>query len=206
MKSKQWHNRKSKDIYIKKAAKMGFVSRSAFKIIEIEKKFKLIKSSNAIIELGSSPGGWTQVIIDLKKNYNYKFICVDKNDLEINLNNNFLFIKEDFKNTEEIALKIKNYYNKNFNLILSDMSPNTIGHSQTDHLRIIQLAEEVFDFSIHFLAEHGNMVLKIFQGSSELDLLKKLKEKFLSIKYFKPNSSRKDSAEIYLICLDYKIK
>ena len=206
MKSKQWYNRKSKDIYIKKASKLGFVSRSAFKIIEIEKKFKLIKSSNAIIELGSSPGGWTQVIIDLKINYDYKFVCIDKNDLEINLKDNFLFIKEDFNNIEEISLKIRNYYNKNFNLILSDMSPNTIGHSQTDHLRIIQLAKDVVDFSSNFLAEHGNIILKIFQGSSEHDLLKKLKEKFLSIKYFKPNSSRKDSSEIYLICLDYVIK
>ena len=88
MKTKEWYNRKSKDVYIKKASKLGFVSRSAFKLIEIEKKYKLIKLSKYILELGSSPGGWTQVISNAKTNQDYSLICIDKNDLEISTNKN----------------------------------------------------------------------------------------------------------------------
>ena len=129
MKTKEWHNRKSKDVYIKKASKLGFVSRSAFKLIEIEKKYKLIKLSKYILELGSSPGGWTQVISNAKTNQDYSLICIDKNDLEISTNKNIFFIKAKFSNNVDTINKIKKLYKKKFDLILSDMSPNTTGHS-----------------------------------------------------------------------------
>ena len=203
MKTKKWHNQKSKDIYIKKASKFGFVSRSAFKIIEIEKKFNIIKKSNSIIEFGASPGGWTQVILELKKNHDFNLICVDKKNLKISLDKKYLFIKEDFYEYKKINIKINNFFEKKFNLILSDMSPNTMGHNNTDHLKIIQLAEDVFNFSKNFLEKKGNLVLKIFQGSNQEYLVSKIKKNFKLIKYFKPDSSRKNSPEIYLICLSY---
>lgn len=204
MKTKEWYNRKSKDVYIKKASKLGYVSRSAFKLIEIEKKFKLIKSSSSILEFGSAPGGWTQVISNIKLNDNYILVSIDKNDLEISTNKNVFFIKKNFSVYADINKEIKKVYKNKFDLILSDMSPNTTGHSNTDHLQIIQIAEEVLQFSMDNINKHGNLIIKIFQGLHEKDLVLRLKEKFLSVNYFKPRSSRKNSAEIYLISLNYK--
>ena len=204
MKTKEWHNRKSKDVYIKKASKLGFVSRSAFKLIEMEKKYKFIKLSKSILELGSSPGGWTQVISNIKSNQNYILLCIDKNDLKIPTNKNVFFIKKKFSHCLDIINEIKKVHKDKFDLILSDMSPNTTGHSNTDHLQIIQIAEEVLQFSLNHINKNGNLIIKIFQGSNEKNLVSQLKKKFELVKYFKPESSRKNSAEIYLISLDYK--
>ena len=203
MKTKEWHIRKSKDVYIKKASKMGFVSRSAFKLIEIEKKYKLIKSSKYILELGSSPGGWTQVISKIKSNQNYILLCIDKNDLEIATTKNVFFIKKEFSFSIDMINEIKKIHKDKFDLILSDMSPNTTGHSNTDHLQIIQIAEEVLQFSLNHINKNGNLIIKIFQGFYDKNLVKQLKEKFKSVKYFKPISSRKNSSEIYLISQNY---
>ena len=200
MKTKQWHERKSRDIYRKKATAKGFVARSAFKIVEIEKKYNFIKKSKSIIELGASPGGWTQVILDIKKNHNFKFVCIDINDLKISLDKNHIFINKDFNNSSEIIKIIDNYFNDKFDLILSDMSPNTTGHNKTDHLKIIQLADQVLEFSKKYINQNGTLILKIFQGSNEKDFVSKLKTKFKIVKYFKPISSRQTSSEIYLIC------
>ena len=203
MKTKEWHIRKSKDVYIKKASKMGFVSRSAFKLIEIEKKYKFIKSSKYILELGSSPGGWTQVISKIKSNQNYILLYIDKNDLEIVKTKNVFFLKKKFSFSIDMINEIKKIHKDKFDLILSDMSPNTTGHSNTDHLQIIQIAEEVLQFSLNHINKNGNLIIKIFQGFYEKSLVKQLKEKFKSVKYFKPISSRKNSSEIYLISQNY---
>ena len=102
MKTKDWFNRQSKDIYVKKAKNEGFVSRSAFKLIEIEKRYNFIKDSDFLLELGAAPGGWTKVILDKKKNSNYKLVCVDLNNFQINLNEKSIFIKCDFKDKKLI--------------------------------------------------------------------------------------------------------
>ena len=93
---------------------------------------------------------------------------------------------------------------KKFDIILSDISPNTIGHSNTDHLKIIQIAEEILQFSLSNINKNGNLIIKIFQGSQEKNLVSQLKKNFKSVNYFKPQSSRKTSSEIYLISLNYK--
>ena len=196
MKSKEWHKRQSTDLYVKKATELGYVSRSAFKLIEIDKKYNILRKSDSILELGSAPGGWTQVILEIKKNKKYKLICIDKNDINIPIKN-FTFIKEDFNNYEKILNKIDQ---KKFDLILSDISPNTTGHSNTDHLQIIQFAEDILKFSENLLTKNGSLIIKIFQGSHEKNFIQNLKGKFKSVKYFKPDSSRKSSVEIYIIC------
>ena len=119
MKTREWTYRQSRDIFVKGALKEGYVSRSAFKLIEIEKKYNIINNSHFIIELGSSPGGWTQVINQIKKNKNYKLICIDKIDMKIKENNNNFFIKSDFINNN-IVSNIQKIHNKKFNLILSE--------------------------------------------------------------------------------------
>jgi len=162
----------------------------------------LIERSNHILELGSSPGGWSQVISKNKNIDNFKLVCVDLLDNNIKLNDNIFFIKGNFKD-EFVRKKIKNFHNAKFDLILSDMSPNTIGHQETDHLKIIQLADDILDFSLDYLKLNSNLVIKIFQGSNEKDFIDKLNKKFEIVRYFKPKSSRKESSEIYLISLKY---
>ena len=196
MKTKEWINRQSRDLYVKKAQKNGFVSRSAYKLIEIEKKFKVIKSSNVILELGSSPGGWTQVILNSKNYDNYKLICIDKIDPKISLKNNIIFIKEDFNKKIGIIDKIKKIYKYRFDLILSDMAPNSTGHNKTDHLKIMQMADDIVEFISEFLNNDGKLVIKILQGSGEKDLIFRLKKIFNSVNYFKPKSSRNKSPEL----------
>ena len=198
MKTKDWYNRQSKDIYVKKAKNEGFVSRSAFKLIEIEKRYNLIKDSDFLLELGSAPGGWTKVILDKKKNSNYKLVCVDLNNFQINLNEKSIFIKCDFKD-KKLINHINRFHKKKFDTILSDMSPNTSGHSNTDHLKIIQMAYDILELCPNLLNKSGNLIIKIFQGVDEKDLINDLKKKFKYVNYFKPSASRKKSPEIYLI-------
>ena len=136
MKSKNWVYRQKNDQFVKKAKQLGYVNRAAFKLEEIEQKYKIIENSKEILELGSSPGGWTQVIL----NYNTKsnIICFDLLDMKMN-NQNITFYKEDFLKYDFTYLKSK------FDLVLSDVAPNTTGHQSTDHLRISQLIYEVID-------------------------------------------------------------
>ena len=136
MKSKNWVNRQKNDQFVKKAKQLGYINRAAFKLEEIEQKYKLIEHSNEILELGSSPGGWTQVIL----NYNPKtnITCFDLLDMKMN-NQRIAFYREDFLKYNFINLKNK------FDLVLSDVAPNTTGHQSTDHLRISQLIYEVID-------------------------------------------------------------
>ncbi|MDC3083423.1 RlmE family RNA methyltransferase [Pelagibacteraceae bacterium] len=136
MKSKNWLNRQKNDQFVKKAKKLGYINRAAFKLEEIEQKYKIIKNSREILELGSSPGGWTQVI--LNNNINPKITCFDLLDMKIN-NLDITFYREDF-----LKYNFNNIRNK-FDLVLSDIAPNTTGHQSTDHLRISQLIYEVID-------------------------------------------------------------
>ncbi len=203
MKSREWINRQNKDIYVKKASKLNFVSRSAFKLLEIEKRFSVIKESKNILELGSSPGGWIQSILNIKSDKKFNLICVDIKDLKIKNDSKFNFIKIDFLNPNfENIIKKENQ--EKFDIILSDMAPNTIGHANTDHLRIIELSKNVIDFSIKFLNKKGFLIFKIWQGTEDKNLVKYLKKYFEKVNYFKPESSRKDSSEIYIICLFFK--
>ena len=136
MKSKNWVNRQKNDQFVKKAKQLGYINRAAFKLEEIEQKYKIIEHSREILELGSSPGGWTQVIL----NYNLKtnITCFDLLDMKMN-NKRIAFYREDF-----LKYNFTNLKNK-FDLVLSDVAPNTTGHQSTDHLRISRLIYEVID-------------------------------------------------------------
>ncbi|PPR43136.1 MAG: Ribosomal RNA large subunit methyltransferase E [Alphaproteobacteria bacterium MarineAlpha5_Bin11] len=205
MKTREWLARQKKDQFVKRASKQGFVSRSAFKLIEIEKKCNLIKGSKSILELGSSPGGWSQVIMNCNSNRNLVFISIDKINLKINESSKFYFINGDFNDPKTLN-KIKEKYNKKFDLILSDMAPNTIGHTSTDHLRIMRMANDVYNFGFDLLNNNGNMVIKIWQGAEEKDFIKKIKCNFNRIQRFKPDASRSESSEIYLLLLKFNKK
>ncbi len=196
MKSKNWVNRQKNDQFVKKAKQLGYINRAAFKLEEIEQKYKIIENSKEILELGSSPGGWTQVIL----NYNSKtnITCFDLLDMKIN-NQRIAFFKEDF-----LKYNFTNLKNK-FDLVLSDVAPNTTGHQSTDHLRISQLIYEVIDRLEIILKKQGSFIFKIWKGEEEKEIIKMLKKIFDKVEYFKPKSSRQESSEIFIISRGFRL-
>ena len=190
MKSKEWLDRQNRDFYVKKAKKIGYVSRSAYKILEIEKKFKLINNSKNILELGSAPGGWSQVVFELKDTV--KLYAFDLLDMKFN-HPNMKFIKENFLTYDYSKIPHK------FDLILSDIAPNTTGHQTTDHLRISSMIEDIISLLDLIALPSSSFVFKIWKGSEEIDIINKLKKKYKKVSYFKPQSSRIKSSEIYIV-------
>ena len=196
MKSKKWVNRQKNDQFVKKAKQLGYINRAAFKLEEIEQKYKIIEHSREILELGSSPGGWTQVIL----NYNSKtnITCFDLLDMKIN-NKRIAFYREDF-----LKFNFTNLKNK-FDLVLSDVAPNTTGHQSTDHLRISRLIYEVIDRLEIILKKQGSFIFKIWKGEEEKEIIKMLKKIFDKVEYFKPKSSRQESSEIFIISRGFRL-
>ena len=190
MKSKEWLNRQKNDHYVIKAKQKGYFSRSAFKLLEIDEKYKIIIKSNNAFEFGASPGGWSQILLEI--NPNIKITAIDLLQLKFN-HKNIHFFKEDFLNFD---------FNKivqNYDLVLSDIAPNTTGHKSTDHLRISYLLFNIINLLDKILLKNGSFVTKIWKGSEEKEILKLLNKKFKNVQYFKPSSSRKDSSEIFLV-------
>ena len=196
MKSKNWVNRQKNDQFVKKAKQLGYINRAAFKLEEIEQKYKIIEHSREILELGSSPGGWTHVIL----NYNSKtnITCFDLLDMKMN-NQRIAFYREDF-----LKFNFTNLKNK-FDLVLSDVAPNTTGHQSTDHLRISQLIYEVIDRLEIILKKQGSFIFKIWKGEEEKEIIKILKKMFDKVEYFKPKSSRQESSEIFIISRGFRL-
>ena len=190
MKSKEWLDRQNRDFYVKKAKKIGYVSRSAYKILEIEKKFKLINNSKNILELGSAPGGWSQVVFELKDTV--KMYAFDLLDMKFK-HPNMKFIKENFLTYDYSKIPHK------FDLILSDIAPNTTGHQTTDHLRMSSIIEDIISVLYLIALPSSSFVFKIWKGSEEIDIINKLKKKYKKVSYFKPQSSRTKSSEIFIV-------
>ena len=196
MKSKDWLNRQKKDFYVNKARDSGYVSRAAFKLLEIDKKFNLITKANKILELGSSPGGWSKVIIEINdKSEIYAFDLVDMKFSHPNIK----FLKEDFINYDYSKLPNK------FDLILCDIAPNTTGHQSTDHLRIANIIEDIIVVLDKIALPSSSFIFKIWKGSEEKNIIKVLKKKYKEVFYYKPNSSRSESSEIFIVAKKYLI-
>ena len=194
MKSKNWLNRNKRDFYVKKAKKQGYLSRAAYKLIEIENKFHFIANSKKILELGAAPGGWSQVALEI--NPKIEITAIDILDLKIN-HPQINFYKDDFLSFD--YSKKENYYD----LILSDIAPNTTGHQSTDHLRIATMLFDIIELLEKVLVTDGSFITKIWKGSEEKEMINILKKKFKLVSYFKPDSSRKDSAEIFIIAREF---
>tara|TARA_Y100001970_G_scaffold36553_1_gene45146 strand:- start:536 stop:1126 length:591 start_codon:yes stop_codon:yes gene_type:complete len=196
MKSKDWLNRQKNDFYVKKARKHGYLSRAAYKLIEIDKKFNILKESNMLFEFGAAPGGWSQVALAI--NPKIQITAIDLLELKIN-HPQITFYKEDFLQFNFDKLK------KNFDLILSDIAPNTTGHKSTDHLRLSSMLFDIIDTLDQVMIKGGVFVTKIWKGSEEREMINVLKKKFNEVSYFKPDSSRKDSVEIFIIAKNFKL-
>ena len=194
MKSKDWLNRQKRDFYVKQAKKQGYLSRAAYKLIEIEKKFNILTNSKKILEFGAAPGGWSQVALEV--NPKIEITAIDILDLKIN-HPQINFYKDDFLNFN--YNQKENYYD----LILSDIAPNTTGHQSTDHLRIASMLFDIIVLLEKVLVSDGAFITKIWKGSEEKEIINQLKKKFKFVSYFKPDSSRKDSAEIFIISRNF---
>ena len=196
MKSKTWIYRQKNDQFVKKAKQLGYINRAAFKLEEIEHKFKIIEKSKEVLELGASPGGWSQVIVNSNSFVN--ITCFDLLEMKLK-NKNITFFKEDFLNYD-----FNNFKNK-FDLVLSDIAPNTTGHQSTDHLKISQLIYEIIDRLQFILKNNGSFIFKIWKGEEEREIINKLKSLFNKVDYFKPKSSRQESSEIFIVSREFKI-
>jgi 23S rRNA (uridine2552-2'-O)-methyltransferase len=206
--SKKWLLRQVNDQFVERAKIEGWRSRSTFKIIEIDEKFKIFKKHKIVVDLGCAPGGWSQYCVGKVGEGNIVGIDLLPVSPIVGVN----FIQLDFL-TEEAPQKIieelkKINHNKNglCDIVLSDMAANTTGDQNTDHLRIIGLLEEALNLAQKILKEDGCFVGKIFQGGNSEEILELLRQNFLTVKYFKPESSRKDSSETYLVARGFKAK
>ena len=196
MKSKNWIYRQKNDQFVRKAKQLGYVNRAAFKLEEIENKYKIIENSKEVLELGSSPGGWTQIVLNY--NPNIKITCFDILEMKLN-NHNITFYKQDFLNYDF------NNFNQKFDLVLSDVAPNTTGHQSTDHLKISQLIYDIMEKLKIILKYDGSFIFKIWKGREEKEIVKRLKIDFNKVEYFKPKSSRQESSEIFIISRGFKL-
>ncbi len=204
--STRWLSRQLNDQYVARSKLDGYRSRAAYKILEINEKFEILKPGYNVIDLGAAPGGWSQVAAKLigsnGKNAKNKLIAIDL--LEIEPIAGVELIKMDFNDESAKQTILDTLDGQLADVVMSDMSANTIGHGKTDHLRIIALCENALEFALKVLKPGGHFVAKIFRGGAEGEMLDIVKKNFKIVKHFKPDSSRKESSEFYLIALGRK--
>ena len=196
--STRWLQRQLNDPYVKQSKAEGRRSRAAYKLIQIHEKFKILKPNQTVLDLGAAPGSWSEVIAGIS---NTKVIAIDK--LDMDPVSGVEVLKLDLSR-EEAFNKIKEYLNKKVDVVLSDMASDTTGHKSTDHIRTQELAELAADYAINFLKKGGSFCSKVFQGGTHQALLELLKKNFETVKHFKPEASRKESPENYVIAKGFK--
>ncbi len=197
--STRWLTRQLNDPYVKAARDAGWRSRAAFKLIELDEKFGLIRGANRVVDLGIAPGGWSQVVRKL----NPRAAVVGIDLLETDPIEGVTIFQMDFMADEAPAALI-GALDGAPDLVISDMAANTVGHKQTDHLRTMGLVETAADFAIQTMAPGGAFVAKVLAGGTDADLLALLKRHFTTVKHAKPPASRKDSSEWYVIAQGFK--
>ncbi len=198
--STQWLKRQLNDPYVLKAQQGGYRSRAAFKLLEMDEKLKILKKGLRVVDLGAAPGGWCQVVLDKGAG---KIVAIDI--LHMDPIQGVDFLEMDFEDIDA-PQKLKDMLGGQADLVLSDISPNTSGHQQTDHIRIMALAEMAYDFALEVLRPGGSFIAKVFQGGTEGELLARMKRDFTTVKHMKPPASRKASAEQYVIALTFRPK
>ncbi len=193
--SKKWLERQINDPFVHKAKADGYRSRAAYKIIEIQEKYRIIKRGMVVVDLGAAPGGWSQVVSTMLKD-NGKVYAIDL--LPMDPLPGVEFFEGDFNS-------IFDKLDDKVDVILSDMAPSSCGIKSIDHIRIMSLLEEVFDFAKDHLKENGSLVAKVLRGGTEAKLLSELKRSFKKVSHFKPQSSRSESTEIYVVAQGFRM-
>ena len=197
--STRWLQRQLNDPYVKQAKAEGYRSRAAYKLIELDEKFGLLKGVTRVVDLGIAPGGWSQVVRKLKP----KAHVVGIDLLEVEPIEGVTIFQMDFMDDEAPAV-LENALGGKADLVMSDMAANTVGHKQTDHLRTMGLVEAGAWFAIENLAPGGTYLAKVLAGGTDNEMLKLLKQHFKTVKHAKPPASRKGSSEWYVIAQGFK--
>lgn len=198
--SRAWLARHVNDPYVQAAKQAGWRSRAAFKLLEINDKYKILHPAMRVVDLGAAPGGWAQVAASMVGERG-KVVALDI--LPISPLAGVITLVADFYAPTTVAA-LREALGGKAQLVLSDMAPNTTGVRDVDHLRIMALAEAALDFAEQTLSLDGAFVCKLFQGATQQDFVAGLKQRFKQVRYFKPQSSRQESSELYLVAQGFK--
>jgi len=193
--SKNWINKQKRDIYVKKSRVEGYRSRAVYKLQEINEKFNILKNGISVVDLGSAPGSWSQFVS--KKIKNGKILSIDLKEME-KIENIFQIVG-DFTD-KKYKKKIKEYFEERVDVVISDMAVNTTGIKNVDSIVTGDLCIEAMNFAKEILKTNGIFVSKIFMGTTFNEIVLEAKKNFKEINIFKPNASRKNSKESFIIC------
>jgi len=197
--STRWLERQLNDPYVKRAKAENYRSRAAYKLLELDERFGLLKGVKAVVDLGIAPGGWTQVI--RRKVPQARVVGIDL--LPTDPIEGATILQMDFMD-EQAPERLKEALGGSADLVLSDMAANTVGHQQTDHLRTMALVEAGLEFAREILRPSGVYVAKVLAGGADNQLVAELKRSFSAVKHAKPPASRKDSSEWYVVAQGFK--
>jgi len=201
---KIWLERQLNDPYVLEARKLGYRSRAAFKLIEIDDKYKFLKPGGRVIDLGAAPGGWSQVAANRVKaeEGRGKVVAIDMHGMDPIAG--VTIFKKDFYDEDAPQVLIDALGGEKADCVLSDMAAHATGHRQTDHINIIALAEAGYDFAMQVLKPGGTYLAKVLRGGTEGELLKLMKKDFASVRHVKPMASRDDSAELFVLAMVFR--
>ena len=205
--SKLWLERQLNDPYVTRAKEEGYRSRAAFKLTEMDDKFHFLKKGGRIVDLGAAPGGWTQVSVARTgsdkgpSGTGGKVVGIDLQEVDA-IPGADLYVLDFLE--EDADIKVKEWLGGEADVVLSDMAAASMGHKQTDHLRIMALAEAAAQFAHDVLCEGGTYCAKVLQGGAEQELLRMLKQDFKLVRHVKPAASRADSSEMYVLATGFR--
>ena len=202
--STQWLQRQLNDPYVKQAKSDGYLARSAYKLIEIDDKYKFLKLKSVVVDLGAAPGGWCQVVSERVKSDKDDVRVVGIDYLEMAQIGGTKILKKDFLDPDAPEAIISALGGRAPDVILSDMAVPTTGHRKTDHLRTMALVEVALEFALDVLKPSGTFLTKTFRGGTQADLLNTLKRNFKTVHHIKPPASRANSVELYMLAMGRK--
>jgi 23S rRNA (uridine2552-2'-O)-methyltransferase len=201
--SKLWLERQLNDPYVAKAKREGYRSRAAFKLIEIDDKYRLLKSGQTVVDLGAAPGGWSQIAARRVGAAEGKGRVIAIDLLEMGEIPGVVFAQLDF-HADDAPERLQAMLGGSADVVLSDMAANTTGHRKTDQLRIVGLVEIAASFASEILNPGGAFLAKVFQSGADAELLAQLKRDFATVRHVKPASSRQDSSERYVLATGFR--
>jgi 23S rRNA (uridine2552-2'-O)-methyltransferase len=195
-KSRVWHQRHVNDFYVQQSVEQGYRSRSAYKLMEIDDRDRLLKPGTALVDLGCAPGGWCQVALERMKGQG-RIVGIDL--LDMTGLNGVDFLQGDFTEDSTLTELVSRLHGRKADLVLSDMAPNITGVIVSDQARIYTLAELALEFAAQWLQPDGVFLVKVFQGAGFEDYMKQMRAVFKTVVVRKPKASRDSSREVYLL-------